>query len=119
MLFRPPMYFLPLSEEEKQAAAVWSSGWRPGYYAGWSLSPEFPRLCETAEGRSCASAVLCKSLWPLFELLFSQGCIDNSYLFLSVFIKIQPENTGKMYTILKTQNVLNKMASKGQILYSV
>ena len=28
-----------------------------------------------------------------------QGCNDNPYLFLGVFIRIQPENTGNMYTI--------------------
>ena len=46
-------------------------------------------------------ALLCKSLRPPLDLLFSQTCNDYPYLFLSVFIKMQPENTGNIYIILK------------------
>ena len=38
----------------------------------------------------------------------------NPYLFICVFIKMQPENTGNMYTIFKTQHFQNKIASKGK-----
>ena len=41
------------------------------------------------------------------------------YLSICVFIKIQPDNTGNMYTILKTQNVQNKIVSKGKGQYLV
>ena len=42
---------------------------------------------------------LCKSLWPTLNLLYKQGFNDNPYLFINVFIKIQPENAGNIYII--------------------
>ena len=59
--------------------------------------------------------VLCKSLRPPFDLLFSQGCNDNLYLFQGVLMQIQSDITGHMYTIFKSKNCQNKMASKAKV----